>query len=360
MKMWLKENVVPVVFNMLSENKTSDGITTIYIDSLVGTDKLSYRMEKSPVNFFIFMHFKESLNELRMIYKKEKERTCKMYTLERKYFELISRDSDEDLVHVVEVVQDLVDTVDDIVANTDVNFTCKNYRPTSVNFLNQEAEVRQRELASERARNEVDGLQKVLYSNLEGVYQAVDVVAEALLRTIHGPHDTLHYPAKSFLILGLTSAGKADLLKGLAELCAANGGTSVIQINAEEHQESDSLLQLMDGALWHDSHEQHGLGLQEAVMVKQGCIIIIDQIEKANMSVFSTILSMLDHSTVEDSQGRKIDFRGTVVATMSDLGNRQILSRLAGHAYGGSVPRGSIKQCWIGCGYFTGRNAFQN
>ncbi|XP_059656310.1 chaperone protein ClpB1-like isoform X2 [Cornus florida] len=114
MKMWLKENVVPVVFNLLAENKTSDGITTIYIDTLVGTDELCYRMEKSPVNFFIFMHFKESLNELRMIYKKEKERACKIYTLKRKYFELITMDSGEDLVHVVEGVQDLVDTVDDI------------------------------------------------------------------------------------------------------------------------------------------------------------------------------------------------------------------------------------------------------
>ncbi|XP_059656311.1 uncharacterized protein LOC132303176 [Cornus florida] len=344
MKIWLKENVVPVVFNMLSENKTSDGITTIYIDTLVGTDELSYRMEKSPVNFLVFTHFKESLNELRMMYKKEKEHACKIYTLKRKYFELITMDSDEDLVHFMEVVQDLVDTVDDIVANTDVNFMCKNYRLTSVSFLNQEAEVRQRELASERARNEVDGLQKVLDINLDRIYQAVDVVAEALLRTIHGPHDTLHYPAKSFLILGLTSAGKADLLKGLVELCAADGGTSVILINAEEHQECDSFLQLMDGALWHDRHEQHGLGLQEAVRVKQGCIILIDQIEKAHMSVFSTILSMLDHSTVEDSRGRKIDFRDTVVAIISDLGNRPILSRLAGHAYGGSVPRGRMKQ----------------
>ncbi|XP_059662059.1 chaperone protein ClpB1-like isoform X2 [Cornus florida] len=294
LKIWLEKNVDPVLSEMVSENKINAN-STIYIDSLTGTDELSYRKEnrRFPLGDDISSRFKESLKELRRVYLKEKEYVNNFYTLWKAYLELITTlDSQNraDPNDITLAVRHLGDKVDGLINTAKNNLVCNDDKLAPVNFLNEEAESSYREQGGERASGRLEGLRTILYGNLEGKYQAIDVVAEAVWSSIDAPHSLPHHPVKSFLFLGLTCVGKADLVKGLAELFGTDDEAQMVtEINMQEYSDPDSFFQLMGGSLdlpLHHSHEQHGLGLLEAIKMKPYRVLLVDQIEKAQMSVF--------------------------------------------------------------------------
>ncbi|XP_059653762.1 chaperone protein ClpB1-like isoform X2 [Cornus florida] len=350
MRIWLEENLVPLLSDMLANNERDD-MSTVYIDKLVGQHELSYRSEKGGYqaeNLFMKL-FKESLRGLRAMYLKEKERVNKIYLLRRNLFELMNLPDAEDrtdLDSVAEVARALVKTLDALIKNAvDINLMALEQKMVHSNSLNEKVEHKLRETLYKSSKNGVQGLPMRL-TRMVRQNQATDVVVEALLKSIDAQHDLPHRPAMSFLFLGLTKAGEADLVDCLAEhLVADNGMNLLIKIDLSEYREPDSLCRFLNGPLEiPNGHEQGGLSLLGAVRMRPHSILFFSEVEKAHMSIFSALLSILDNGNFSINGGDTVDFKNTIVIFASDLGNKAILPRLVGHPDQGSVWDGAAEQ----------------
>ncbi|KAI8563112.1 hypothetical protein RHMOL_Rhmol03G0087900 [Rhododendron molle] len=217
MKVWLEENVVPVLFDILANNEIDD-MLVVYIDALTGTKELSFRSEKrgTYLEDLFLMHFKESLKEFRIMYHKEKERVNKIYLLRRDFFtllNLLNAKAVVDFTCVANTLQKLLNAVDDLISNAvDALFVLNECILETSSCSNEETEPLEKERPSKRPMNQVQGLCMLLANRVVGQNQAIDVVAEALLKSIL-PDDLSHRPTMSLLFLGLTSVGQADLKK---------------------------------------------------------------------------------------------------------------------------------------------------
>ncbi|KAF7147416.1 hypothetical protein RHSIM_Rhsim03G0080100 [Rhododendron simsii] len=284
MKVWLEENVVPVLFDILVNNEIDD-MLVVYIDALTGTKELSYRSEK-------------------------RDFTC-----------------------VADTVQKLLNAVDDLISNAvDALFVLNECILETSNCSNEETEPLEKERPSKRPMNQVQGLCMLLANRVVRQNQAIDVVAEALLTSIL-PDDLSHRPTMSLLFLGLTSVGQADLVRSLAENFVCDDGTNLfIDVDLSKYIDVDSLFLLLYGPLeLSTSHGQHGFPLLELVQMRPHNIFVFSQVEQAHISVFSAFFSFLDQGTMCDLEGRTVDFRHTVVIFASDMGNSKILAQLVGH-----------------------------
>ncbi|GMP72926.1 hypothetical protein CsSME_00030804 [Camellia sinensis var. sinensis] len=359
LRILLEENVVPLLFDMLTKNEIDD-MSAVYIDALVGTKELSYRLEKrgSYVEDLFLKHFKESFRELRIMYRKEKERINMIYTLRRNFFQLmnlLNANAVADFGCVAEVVQKLLSTVDDLIRNTvDVNLTPSQNKLAPLNYSNEETQPTDTERSTKRAKNQVQGLCMVLCNRVVGQNQeAIDVVAEAMLKSILAPHDLPHRPTMSLLFLGLTRVGQADFVRSVAENFICDDGTDLlIQIDLSKYRDPDSLFQLIHGPLELPfSHSQHGVPLLEIVQMRPHSILLFSQVEMAHISVFSALLSVLDQGTLSNVDGHTVDFRHTVVIFASNVGNRRLLAHLVGHASQDGASHEVIQQEKIGFRY---------
>ncbi|CAL5411681.1 unnamed protein product [Camellia sinensis] len=396
LRILLEENVVPLLFDMLTKNEIDD-MSAVCIDALVGTKELSYRLENcgSYVEDLFLKHFKESFRELRVMYCKEKERINMIYTLRRTYFQLmnlLNANAVADFSCVADVVQKLLSTVDDLIRNTvDVNLTPRQNKLTPLNYSNEETQPTDIERPTKRAKNQVQGLCMVLCNRVVGQNQeAIDVVAEAVLKPILAPHDLPHRPTISLLFLGLTRVGQADLVRSVAENFICDDGTDLlIQIDLSKYRNPDSLFQLSHGPLelpvacyitinksrdtepaaekqlaqpkWNScfngrphhliSHSQHGVPLLEIVRMRPHSILLFSQVEMAHISVFSALLSVVDQGTLSNVDGHTVDFRHTLVIFASNVGNRRLLAHLVGHASRDGASNEVIQQEKIGFRY---------
>ncbi|KAF5944309.1 hypothetical protein HYC85_018386 [Camellia sinensis] len=359
LRILLEENVVPLLFDMLTKNEIDD-MSAVYIDALVGTKELSYRLEKrgSYVEDLFLKHFKESFRELRIMYRKEKERINMIYTLRRNFFQLmnlLNANAVADFGCVADVVQKLLSTVDDLIRNTvDVNLTPSQNKLAPLNYSNEETKPTDTERSTKRAKNQVQGLCMVLCNRVVGQNQeAIDVVAEAMLKSILAPHDLPHRPTMSLLFLGLTRVGQADFVRSVAENFICDDGTDLlIQIDLSKYRDPDSLFQLIHWPLELPfSHSQHGVPLLEIVQMRPHSILLFSQVEMAHISVFSALLSVLDQGTLSNVDGHTVDFRHTVVIFASNVGNRRLLAHLVGHASQDGASHEVIQQEKIGFRY---------
>lgn len=359
LRILLEENVVPLLFDMFTKNEIDD-MSAVYIDALVGTKELSYRLEKrgSYVEDLFLKHFKESFRELRIMYRKEKERINMIYTLRRSFFQLmnlLNANAVADFGCVADVVQKLLSTVDDLIRNTvDVNLTPSQNKLAPLNYSNEETQPTDTERSTKRAKNQVQGLCMVLCNRVVGQnHEAIDVVAEAMLKSILAPHDLPHRPTMSLLFLGLTRVGQADLVRSVAENFICDDGTDLlIQIDLSKYRDPDSLFQLIHGPLELPfSHSQHGVPLLEIVQMRPHSILLFSQVEMAHISVFSALLSVLDQGTLSNVDGHTVDFRHTVVIFASNVGNRRLLAHLVGHASQDGASHEVIQQEKIGFRY---------
>lgn len=155
-----------------------------------------------------------------------------------------------------------------------------------------------------------------------GQEDAVSAVARAVKRGRVGLKDPSR-PVGSFLFLGPTGVGKTELSKALAEALFGND-ESMIRIDMSEYMEKHSVSKLIGSPPGYVGHEDGGQ-LSEKVRRHPYSVVLFDEIEKAHPDVFNILLQVLDDGHITDSQGRKVDFRNTVIIMTSNAGAQSIV-----------------------------------
>ncbi len=172
---------------------------------------------------------------------------------------------------------------------------------------------------SERLRN----LESILHERVVGQEEAVTAVSRAIRRGRVGLKDPKR-PIGSFLFLGPTGVGKTELSKALAE---AMFGTenALIRVDMSEYMEKHSVSKMIGSPPGYAGYDEGGQ-LSEKVRRNPYSVILFDEVEKAHPDVFNILLQVLDDGHITDAQGRKIDFKNTVIIMTSNAGAENIIS----------------------------------
>jgi ATP-dependent Clp protease ATP-binding subunit ClpB len=165
-------------------------------------------------------------------------------------------------------------------------------------------------------------LDEELHKRVVGQDEAVDLVAEAIVRARSGLSDP-NRPIGSFIFLGPTGVGKTELARALAEFLF-DDERSLIRIDMSEYQEKHTVARLIGAPPGYVGFEEGGQ-LTEAVRRKPFSVILFDEIEKAAPDVFNVFLQILDDGRLTDGQGRTVDFKNTVIIMTSNIGSHRIL-----------------------------------
>ena len=174
----------------------------------------------------------------------------------------------------------------------------------------------------EGEREKILHLKDILHKRVIGQDEAVEDVAEAIMRSRAGISDPRR-PIGSFLFLGPTGVGKTELAKSLAE-SLFDDEHNLIRIDMSEYMEKYSVSRLIGAPPGYLGYEEGGQ-LTEAVRRKPYSVVLFDEIEKAHPDVFNILLQVLDDGRITDSQGRTIDFKNTIIILTSNLGSEYIL-----------------------------------
>ena len=170
---------------------------------------------------------------------------------------------------------------------------------------------------SERLRN----LEEVLHKRVVGQDEAVTAVSKAVRRGRVGLKDPKR-PIGSFIFLGPTGVGKTELCKALAEALFGDEN-AMIRVDMSEYMEKHSVSKLIGSPPGYVGFEEGGQ-LTEQIRRKPYSVVLFDEIEKAHPDVFNMMLQILDDGRLTDSQGRKVDFKNTVIIMTSNIGGRNI------------------------------------
>ena len=166
-------------------------------------------------------------------------------------------------------------------------------------------------------------LESILHERVVGQEEAVTAVSKAIRRGRVGLKDPKR-PIGSFLFLGPTGVGKTELCKALAE---AMFGTenALIRVDMSEYMEKHSVSKMIGSPPGYVGYEEGGQ-LSEKVRRNPYSVILFDEIEKAHPDVFNILLQVLDDGHITDAQGRKIDFKNTILIMTSNAGAENIIS----------------------------------
>ena len=175
---------------------------------------------------------------------------------------------------------------------------------------------------TESERNKTLHLDEELHKRVIGQEEAVEKVADAILRSKAGIKDPTK-PIGSFLFLGPTGVGKTELAKSLAEALFDNE-QNMVRIDMSEYMEKYSVSRLIGAPPGYVGYEEGGQ-LTEAVRRKPYSVVLFDEIEKAHPDVFNVMLQILDDGRVTDSQGRTVDFKNTILIMTSNIGSQYLL-----------------------------------
>ena len=165
-------------------------------------------------------------------------------------------------------------------------------------------------------------LEQTLQKRVIGQEEAVTAVAKAVKRGRVGLKSP-NRPIGSFLFLGPTGVGKTELSKALAEALVGQED-AMIRVDMSEYMEKHSVSKMIGSPPGYVGHEEGGQ-LSEKVRRNPYAVILFDEIEKAHPDVFNILLQVLDDGHITDSQGRKIDFRNTVIIMTSNAGAKAIV-----------------------------------
>ena len=165
-------------------------------------------------------------------------------------------------------------------------------------------------------------LEKTLHGRVIGQDEAVSSVARAVKRGRVGLKDPKR-PIGSFLFLGPTGVGKTELSKALAE-AVFGSESSIIRVDMSEYMEKHSVAKMVGSPPGYVGFEEGGQ-LSEKVRRNPYSVILFDEIEKAHPDVFNILLQVLDDGHVTDSQGRKVDFKNTIIIMTSNAGAQHII-----------------------------------
>ncbi len=161
-------------------------------------------------------------------------------------------------------------------------------------------------------------MEDVLHEQVIGQNEAISLVAKAVRRSRAGLKDPKR-PGGAFIFLGPTGVGKTFLVKKLAEFMFG-GEEAMIRIDMSEFMERHSVARLVGAPPGYIGYDEGGQ-LTEAVRRKSYCVILLDEIEKANPEVFNILLQIFDDGHLTDSKGRKVDFRNTIIVMTSNIGS---------------------------------------
>lgn len=173
---------------------------------------------------------------------------------------------------------------------------------------------------SEAAR--LHKLEDTLHKRVIGQEEAVSAVAKAVRRGRVGLKDPKR-PIGSFLFLGPTGVGKTEVSKALAEAVFGNE-EAMIRVDMSEYMEKHSVSKMIGSPPGYVGHEDGGQ-LSEKVRRNPFSVILFDEIEKAHPDVFNILLQVLDDGHITDSQGRKVDFKNTIIIMTSNAGAQSII-----------------------------------
>jgi len=190
---------------------------------------------------------------------------------------------------------------------------------------------------TESERNKTLHLDAELHKRVIGQDEAVEKVADAILRSKAGIKDPTK-PIGSFLFLGPTGVGKTELAKSLAEALFDNE-QNMVRIDMSEYMEKYSVSRLIGAPPGYVGYEEGGQ-LTEAVRRKPYSVVLFDEIEKAHPDVFNVMLQILDDGRVTDSQGRTVDFKNTILIMTSNIGSHYLLD---GAKEDGSIEEANVQ-----------------
>ncbi len=173
----------------------------------------------------------------------------------------------------------------------------------------------------EGEREKLLKMEEHLESRVVGQKQAVEAIANAIRRARAGLQDP-NRPLGSFLFLGPTGVGKTELTKALAHFLF-DDDSAMVRIDMSEFMEKHSVSRLVGAPPGYVGYEEGG-SLTEAVRRRPYQVVLFDEVEKAHPDVFNILLQVLDEGHLTDGQGRKVDFRNTLIILTSNLGSEYL------------------------------------
>jgi ATP-dependent Clp protease ATP-binding subunit ClpB len=175
---------------------------------------------------------------------------------------------------------------------------------------------------TEGERDKLLRLDQILHERVIGQDEAVQLVADAIIRARSGVKDPRR-PIGSFIFLGPTGVGKTELARTLAA-ALFDTEENMVRIDMSEYQERHTTARLLGAPPGYVGYEEGGQ-LTEAVRRKPYSVVLFDEIEKAHADVFNTLLQVLDDGRLTDAQGRTVNFRNTVIIMTSNIGSDYLL-----------------------------------
>ena len=177
------------------------------------------------------------------------------------------------------------------------------------------------------SRNEILMLKKLdarLKSQIFGQDNAVETVANAIKRSRAGFNES-EKPVASLLFVGPTGVGKTELTKQLSLIM----GIPLIRFDMSEYQEKHTVARLIGAPPGYVGYEEGGL-LTDAIRKSPHCVLLLDEIEKAHPDIFNVLLQIMDYATLTDNNGKKADFRNTILIMTSNAGAREVGKTMIG------------------------------
>jgi ATP-dependent Clp protease ATP-binding subunit ClpB len=174
----------------------------------------------------------------------------------------------------------------------------------------------------EGEREKLLKLDQILHQRVIGQDEAVQLVADAVIRARSGIKDPKR-PIGSFIFLGPTGVGKTELARTLAE-ALFDSEDNMVRIDMSEYMEKHTVSRLIGAPPGYVGYEEGGQ-LTEAVRRKPYSVILFDEIEKAHHDVFNVLLQILDDGRLTDAQGRTVNFKNTVIILTSNIGSPLLL-----------------------------------
>jgi ATP-dependent Clp protease ATP-binding subunit ClpB len=178
----------------------------------------------------------------------------------------------------------------------------------------------------EGEREKLLKLADVLHNRVVGQDEAVDAVADAVVRARAGLKDP-NRPIGSFLFFGPTGVGKTELCKTLARTLF-DTEENMIRLDMSEYMEKHTVARLIGAPPGYVGYDEGGQ-LTEAVRRKPYSVILFDEVEKAHMDVFNILLQIMDDGRLTDSHGRTVDFKNTIIIMTSNLGSQHLLEGIS-------------------------------
>ena len=183
-------------------------------------------------------------------------------------------------------------------------------------------------------------MEEILHKRVIGQDEAVSAVSRAIRRGRVGLKDPKR-PVGSFLFLGPTGVGKTELCKALAEAVFGDEN-AMIRIDMSEYMEKHTVSKLIGSPPGYVGYDEGGQ-LTEKVRRKPYSVILFDEIEKAHEDVFNIMLQIMDDGVLTDSQGRKVDFKNTIIVMTSNIGARNITDKQKKLGFSGSEESDGVK-----------------